>query len=155
MFDRIVALKRGKINKNYGKTAYFTTKNAVITTFCCKFAENLRIFAKILLSITDRKRQEGEIDKTYRQLDRMEPDGSVHSAAYHDPYPSLSEIPRRKGGRCRIRATGHEGEHRQHRPRIPESHHHKRRYALRPAEPPHAPRLANVCQNRPSGTRRR
>ena len=39
MFGRIFAVKRGKINKNYGDSAYLSTKNAFITTFCRKFAE--------------------------------------------------------------------------------------------------------------------
>ena len=42
MFDRIVAQNRRKINKNYGYSAYFTTKNAIITTFYRKFAKNFR-----------------------------------------------------------------------------------------------------------------
>jgi hypothetical protein len=97
MFDRIVALKRGKINKFYRISAYFRVKNSVITTFCCKFAENFQLRAKILLSITVRKRQKGEADKTYDKLDSVESDGSVHTIAYHHPYTCMSEDFRRAG----------------------------------------------------------
>ena len=80
-----------KLLKNMYSLCNFSRKIAEITTFYRTFAENFADVGIRLLSVTNRNSQI-EDTETHRQLDRMEPAGTIPLVDGCDPSALLSEL---------------------------------------------------------------